>query len=248
MEDIYKVVKEQKNNFQKLESKMKAIMKKCNKKTFTQAFDGTGDVIHARGVEEYLLDDGLYVYLFFNDDKECIDMLISATPVYEKYEFKDRNGNSHIGTKYTGASGIEYSFGGEFNSLFFDGNWYLQKQIGLFENVDGRMTKTASTIPTMAGGYDLQLSISGTINKYDCNNLSDFESYRDKCDIEGIIDNYQVRYNSNQSSVDKYKLCFEKVNNIAENKNKKSWLKKLLEIFKRNKNKIEEHNKGGMHI
>ena len=180
----------------------------------------------------------------FNYDDKCINMWVSTTPIFEEYEFTDRQGGKHTNYKYTGAPGIEYCWGGDGNSLFFPSGSYLHEQIGIFENCNDRMTKTASTIPTMAGGYDLQFLIYGSISDFDISNLDvrlEFDKNRQNCDIESCILNYETNDEKKRETIDCLKLCIEKINNIVNKKNdKKGFLKGILSKFKKNKEKIND--------
>ena len=65
--------------------------------------------------------------------------------------------------------------------------------------------------------------------------------------IEGLIKNCQPRQNDTTANIDGYKLCLDMIDNIVKKNNKKSFLKQLLEKFKRNNNVIDKKNKGVNH-
>lgn len=236
MENFNKDIQEQKESFKSLEDKIKVIISACSSKTLkrTDEINKPDGVRNADRGEQHILENGLSVYIFYKD-KNPIDYWVSATPLYEEYEYTNRYGN-HKGLKYSGKSGIEYTSGGRDNSLVFNStNYYSGEQLGIIGNQYDRLTKLADTVPTISGGYDLEFSYASPISSdmFNVFNSKELEAIKDKCDLEKYLQVFQPKTDESKHIVDDLQDCISKTNEIVSMKkqlyDKRGFLKKLLE-------------------
>ena len=88
-------------NYAQMESKLKAIISKCDKKNLKDQSNVLSflNVKNATKIEHYVIENNLHVYKFVNGDKP-IDYFISSKPIVEQYEFEN-NSKKFINRKYT---------------------------------------------------------------------------------------------------------------------------------------------------
>lgn len=191
---------EAEDNFKKLEDKFKLIIGECSEKNlkrvdigndFTNKFSGMVEC--AKVGEQYILDNSLSVYLFYNACGELIDCWISSKPV-----IKD-NG------EYTGDSFFEYTCGGYGNSLIYNSKYYCGRQIGLVENsrIKCRPMKTINIVSIENNPV---CHVFSETRVFYCNNNS-FE-YLEKCDLEGFINSFK----NNDIDIKLLQDCLNKIN------------------------------------
>lgn len=249
MENFEKKIQEQKDNFKNMEDKIKLIINECNNKTLKRV-DETflpDGVRNANKGEQYILENGLSVYIFYKDNQP-INYWISSSPLYEEYEYINQFG-THKNIKYTGQSGIEYTSGGANNGLVYNvTSYYNQIQLGIIGNDSGRLTKLADTVPTMSGGYNLDFSITSSLQPdfFNTNNWKELSSFQESCDLENYIKNFQPKREKSKDTINSLQECLLKVNSLVQIKKqsyeKKGILKKLISKYKSLNDEIEAIN------
>lgn len=245
--NIVQDVKKQQDHFKTLENKLKIVANSCSDNTLVRSDTRPYAVMNADRGEQHILENGLSVYIFYKDNQR-INYWISTSPLLQEYEFTNQYGK-HSDIKYSGGNAIEYTCGGAGNSLPMVANYYQNVQIGLVGNVNGKITKVADTVPTMAGGYKFDiLSYSKMASSFfDSNNFSKLSECQDSCDIENYINNM-----SSNEMVDDLKICLSFVNEIvmkkAKSYEKRGLLKKLLNRYKSLSDEIDNSNSFGKFV
>jgi len=229
----------QKDNYKKLADKLNEVIEKCSKKNLTKIYqknDFNILVKNAKLIEQYTLSDKLNVYILFNENYELISVWMSSNPMLKK----ENNNSSYC---YSGAAGIEFTNGGEGNSVSMWNNFYNSEQIGLIGNFCGQITKIANTTPLQNGGYRLDFNNVGNYfdRSFSWKSKTDYEK---NCDLENYVLNYNLTDSEFLNSI---KDCFNEINKITKKKtDRKGLLKNLLNKFTDNNSKIK--NSGGRTI
>lgn len=184
--------------------------------------------------ESHLLENGLNVYIFYNDDRP-IDYWFSSIPVYEESNFINRDGKNKQILKYTGATCIEYKFNSFFQ--FHDKSTNDLHLINVLCNQDGCLKEQITNNSTMGGGRCLMIDENGLFfnHPFNTKNFDDMKKYNDDADLIGYITNIQQRKNDINASVSDFKIIMEKVNQFFVSKsNRDEKINRLLNLLKMN--------------
>ncbi len=231
-------------NYSEMESKLKAIISKCDKNALKDQSNGQSflDVKNANKIEHYIIEGGLHVYKFLNGNKP-IDYFISSSPIVEQYEYTNNN-KKFVNKKYTEVPFFEYSCGGPRNSLPINVDKYHMSQfIGV-------------SVPSRNGAYPISdiTAVSGDglradlFSKLGNDIYSLYNRNKETRDYfkTGDLFNYINSLNPDERDkniVEQLKNTLSKINQVTlkvdQSKDKKSEFKGLFSRFKKDSNELE---------
>lgn len=224
-------------NFQQFESKLKMVISKCNKNNLVDRDNDTFkyEVRNATSVDHYLVDGGLHVYKFYNNN-QAINYWISSKPIREKYEYVGLDSKKRIGEKYTGTSCFEYSVGGIGNSISLDGgnSYSVASFIGVLSPSSNGAYLRSDLVSTSGFG----LTNSGSSLGFYKYNSEVSEFYRSGNLYEYVRNLGKVKlYEEEVQIVKDLQSTLDRIDELSLNRekdaqNKKSFLKSLLGLNK----------------
>ena len=250
---------ERMNEFELLKIKLKAVISECSEKTLIRV--DTGNVNSeipiswyfsgaTRG-EQHVLENGLYVYIFYSGDNP-INYLFSSKPFFEDYEFINPHyGTKYINKKYNNVTGLEFTFGGKGNSIPLDGtDCFYGEQVGIIGPVQNNgfkaLEKYMAIVPNEEGKLVFKSSLrgkgeQGSFVYYE--KSDELTQYQKSCDLEGFITNCRPEDSYGQSQIDELRRCLSMINEIywknMKSKKGKEELKGLLAIVDALDNKLD---------
>lgn len=222
-------------SFSKLEDKLKAVILKCQPKYLVDSKDTNSalgvdmhKIAQADRVEHYSLPEGLHVYKYFSG-VDPINYFVTAQPLYTPVERTGSRESTYVNEYFSGISCIEYSRGGDGNSVPVgrDANYFGQPHISLL-STDVYSTDELSKEVIATSDQQLTFPAGSNFTPYYMGEISDMRKIAETGDLFEYIKNSSAKDAYIEKSLNNIQATTDIINSIYLSKMEKSSLLKAL--------------------